>query len=324
MDPLSDVLRSMRLTGGIFLRGEFTAPWCVSARVGPEDCTPFGPAPRNIIAYHYVERGGMMLRIEGQPDIEVGEGEIILLPRNDPHVLASEPGLPPADVENLVVPAADGRLSRIVFGGGGAPTGIYCGFLGNETPGDILLSVLPPVLRLQIPQDATGEWVGSTFRFAEAALAGGGERSAVVLGRLAEMLFEEAVQRHVAELPMEEKGWLAGLRDPYVGRALAILHGRPDRHWTTEDLATDVGLSRSAFASRFTDLIGAPPIRYLARWRMQMAARRLADTQDAISRIAFDTGYESEAAFNRAFKRAFGIPPAAWRKERQGPQDSPA
>ena len=229
--------------------------------------------------------------------------------------------MPPANVESLVVPAADGDLARIAFGGGGAPTAIYCGFLGNETPGDILLSVLPPVLLLKIPQDATGEWIGSTFRFAEAALAGGGERSAVVLGRLAEMLFEEAVQRHVAALPVEERGWLAGLRDPYVGRALAMLHGRPDRHWTTEDLAADVGLSRSAFASRFTDLIGAPPIRYLARWRMQMAARRLADTQDAISRIAFDTGYESEAAFNRAFKRAFGIPPAAWRKERHGPAD---
>lgn len=324
MDPLSDVLRSMRLTGGIFLRGEFTAPWAVSARVGPEDCAPFGPAPRNIIAYHYVERGGMLLQVAGHPDIEVGEGEIILLPRNDPHVLASQAGLPPAEVESLIMPASDSGLARLVYGGGGAATGIYCGFLGNETPGDILLSVLPPVLRLKIPQDATGEWIGSTFRFAEVALAGGGERSAVVLGRLAEMLFEEAVQRHVAELPMEEKGWLAGLRDPYVGRALAILHGRPDRHWTTEDLATDVGLSRSAFASRFTDLIGAPPIRYLARWRMQMAARRLADTQDAISRIAFDTGYESEAAFNRAFKRAFGTPPAAWRKERQGPQDSHA
>lgn len=316
MDPLSDLLRMMRLTGGIFLKGEFTAPWCISARVGPEDCAPFGSAPRNIIAYHYVEEGRMLLRVAGQPDIEVGEGEIVLLPRNDPHVLASQAGLPPAEIESFIVQAADGGLARLAYGGGGASTAIYCGFLGNETPGDILLSVLPPVLRLKVPQDATGEWIGSTFRFAEVALAGGGVRSSVVLGRLAEMLFEEAVQRHVAQLPTEEKGWLAGLRDPCVGRALALLHGRPDRPWTTEDIAAEVGVSRSAFASRFTDLVGVPPIRYLARWRMQMAARRLADTQDAITRIAFDMGYESEAAFNRAFKRAFGIPPAAWRKER--------
>ena len=166
------------------------------------------------------------------------------------------------------------------------------------------------------------EWVESTFRFAGQILAGGGERSAVVLGRLAEILFEEAVHRHVASLPEGEKGWLAALRDPAIGRAVALLHRRLDRQWTTEDLAAEVGLSRSAFAARFTDLVGDPPMRYLLRWRMQLAARRLSDTRDPVARVAFDAGYESEAAFNRAFKRVFGVPPATWRKEQTLPPAS--
>ena len=315
MDPLSDVLRSMRLTGGIFLEGEFTAPWSIVSRVEPADCAPFGHVPRNIIAYHYVEEGELQLRLDGHPAVTILPGEIVLLPRNDPHVLASGPDIPAADSHGLILPAPDGGLARIVHGGGGARTRIVCGYLGNETPGDTLLSFLPPVLRLDVPEDPTGEWIESTFRFAAAALAGGGERSAVVLGRLAELLFEEAVHRYVAALPEGEKGWLAALRDPVVGRALALLHGRLDRPWTTEGLASEVGLSRSAFASRFTALVGDPPMRYLAKWRMQLAARRLSDTRDPIARIAFDAGYESEAAFNRAFKRSFGVPPATWRKE---------
>lgn len=322
MDPLSDVLRSMRLTGGIFLEAEFTAPWAIVSRVEPEDCAPFGQMPRNIVAYHYVEEGELRLNIENGPEVTVRRGEIVLLPRNDPHVLSSGPGIPAANSHELILPPPAGGLARIEYGGGGAPTRIVCGFLGNETPGDMLLSFLPPVLHLEIRQGPTGEWIESTFRFAGQILAGGGERSAVVLGRLAEILFEEAVHRHVASLPEGEKGWLAALRDPAIGRAVALLHRRLDRQWTTEDLAAEVGLSRSAFAARFTDLVGDPPMRYLLRWRMQLAARRLSDTRDPVARVAFDAGYESEAAFNRAFKRVFGVPPATWRKERALPPAS--
>lgn len=320
MDPLSDVLRSMRLTGGIFLEAEFTAPWCIVSRVEPEDCAPFGYVPRNLIAYHYVEEGELLLQLDGLPDLRARRGEILLLPQNHPHVLASGPGIAVVHSHDLVLPAPDGGLARIVHGGGGARTRIVCGFLGNETPGDTLLSFLPPVLRLDVPEDHTGAWIESTFRFAAVALAGGGDRSAVVLGRLAELLFEEAVHRHVASLPEGERGWLAGLRDPVIGRALALLHGRLDRPWTTDALAAEVGLSRSAFASRFTELIGDPPMRYLGKWRMQLAARRLSDTPDSVARIAFDAGYESEAAFSRAFKRSFGSPPATWRKENTRPE----
>lgn len=314
MDPLSDVLRSMRLTGGIFLDAELTAPWCLTSSVTEEDCGPFGDVPHNIVSWHYVEAGCMHLQVAGAPPVTVEKGEIVLLPHNDKHLIGSDLGLPPADADELIQPVPGG-LARMVHGGGGERTRIVCGFLGNDMPGDPILAILPPVLKLEAPGGPTGEWIESTFRFAAAILAGGGERSAAVLGKLAELLLEEAVHRHLASLPNREKGWLAGLRDPVIGRALAVLHRNLGQPWTTETLAAEIGMSRSAFAARFTELVGEPPMRYLGKWRLTFAARRLIDTRDPVAGIAFEAGYESEAAFNRAFKRNFGAPPATWRRE---------
>jgi transcriptional regulator GlxA family with amidase domain len=170
------------------------------------------------------------------------------------------------------------------------------------------------MLRISIEQGTSGSWIESSFRFAAHQLGEGRVESPVVLAKLAELLFMEAVRRFVASLAPETSGWLAGLRDPIVGRALALLHSRMTHRWTTEQLAQEVGLSRSAFAERFTSLMGEPPMRYLANWRMQIAAQRVKGSHEPMARIAFETGYESEAAFNRAFKRAFGMPPVTWRK----------
>ncbi|MEQ8268134.1 MAG: AraC family transcriptional regulator [Parvibaculum sp.] len=321
MDPLSDVMRSMRFTGGIFLDAEFTAPWCVSSGVLPEDCIPFGAIPRNIMAYHYVEAGECLIAVDGHPPVVIAKGEIALLPHNDRHLLGDDLSLSPADTHALILPPPSGEpLARIRHGGGGERTRILCGFLGNDLPNNPVLAALPPCLKLAMPGDATGEWIESTFRFAASALAGGGERSAAVLGKLAELLFEDTVYRYLDTMPEQGEGWLAGLRDPVIGRALALLHADLNRRWTTEDLATEIGLSRSAFAARFTELVGEPPMRYLATWRMTVAARRLSATRDPIAGIAFDAGYESEAAFSRAFKRSFGMPPAAWRRENARPE----
>ncbi|MBX3493713.1 MAG: AraC family transcriptional regulator [Parvibaculum sp.] len=314
MDPLSDALRSMRLTGGIFLDAELTAPWCLKSSVSEEDCAPFGEVPHNIVSWHYVETGRMHLQVAGAPPVVVERGEIVLLPHNHKHLIGSDLALPPENPDPLIEPAPGG-LARLVHGGGGEGTRLMCGFLGNDIPGDPVLAIMPPVLKLAAPEGATAEWIESTFRFAGAILAGGGARSAAVLGKLAELLFEEAVHRYLANMPNSEKGWLAGLRDPAIGRALALLHRGLGRDWTTEALAAEIGMSRSAFASRFTELVGEPPMRYLAKWRLTFAARRLLDTGEPVSRIAFEAGYESEAAFNRAFKRNFGTPPAAWRSE---------
>ncbi|HSP59037.1 MAG TPA: AraC family transcriptional regulator [Halomonas sp.] len=317
MDAGLDVLRMIRFTGGIFLDAEFSAPWCVAAQVTPEDCRPFTPVPHGILAYHYVSAGRLVLRVgEGVP-VPVTAGHIVVLPRNDPHVLGSDLDGKPARVDHLIQPMIDGGLARIVYGGGGDITRLQCGFLYSETPGDALIGILPSVMTLDVAQGAAGRWIESSFRLAATELAAGDTGSSVMLARLAELLFLEAVHHYLGGLPPEQRAWVGGLRNPFVSRALAKLHDHPERHWSSEALAREVGLSRSAFAEHFTELVGVPPMRYLARLRMQIAARRLRESLTSISRIALEAGYESEASFNKAFKRAFGTPPAAWRRQQQ-------
>ena len=321
MDALSDVLQAVRLSGGVFLDAEFTAPWCVTAKVGPEDCRPFLAAPTHVIAYHYVVAGRLLLQVEGRLPVEVRAGEIVLLPRNDEHRIGSACNLRPIDADHLVQLPTDGGLSRIVYGGGGEPTHILCGFLGSHADNQSLVAMLPAVMKLDIQQGASGNWIESSFRFAAQELAVGRLGAATVLSKLAELLFVEAVRRYLATLPPGQRGWLAALRDPTVGRGLALLHTRLAHPWTAEELAREVGLSRSAFAERFTSLVGEPPMRYLAGWRMQLASQWLREGRRPVSQIAYEVGYESEASFNRAFKRAFGVPPGTWRKRVRPPVD---
>lgn len=315
MDPMLDILRATRLSGGIFLDAEFTAPWCVTAQIGPEDCRPFVPEPLNIIAYHYVSSGSLQLQVDDEPPVTVRGGEIILLPRNSAHRLGSDVTLQGVSADGLILPAADGGLARIVHGGAGARTQMLCGFLGNETPNDPILRILPSVLIVNVADGASASWIESSLKFAARELGGGLAKSPAVLARLTELLFIEAVRRYLGSLPPEQSGWRAGVRDAIVGRALALLHRRMSHRWTTEGLAKEVAMSRSAFAERFTRIMGEPPMRYLAGQRLQVAARRLKETNDSIARIAFNVGYESEAAFNHAFKRDFGVPPMSWRKQ---------
>ncbi|HET8791053.1 MAG TPA: AraC family transcriptional regulator [Modicisalibacter sp.] len=317
MDAALDVLRMIRFTGGIFLDAEFTAPWCVAAQVTPEDCWPFTPIPERILAYHYVSAGRLLLQVGQGVPVLVSAGHIVVLPRNDPHVLSSELGCTPVSVDHLLQPMIGGGPGRIVYGGGGETTRLLCGFLHSEMLGDALIGILPSVMTFDMAKGAAGTWIESTFRFAADELAAGNVHSPDFLARLAELLFIEAVQRYLASLPPEERAWLGGMRDPFVSRALTHLHDHPEQHWTTQMLAHQVGLSRSAFAQRFTELVGVPPMRYLARLRMKTAARRLRESLSSISRIALEAGYESEASFSKAFKRVFGAPPATWRREQR-------
>ncbi|NVF14327.1 AraC family transcriptional regulator [Vreelandella maris] len=321
MDAALDVLRMIRFTGGIFLDAEFSAPWCVVAQVTPEDCRPFTPVPEGILAYHYVSAGQLLLQVGQDLPVAVSAGHIVLLSRNDPHLLGSELGGPPVSVDNLLQPMHEGGLARIIHGGGGETTRLLCGFLHSETPCNALIGVLPSVMTLNVAEGAARAWIESSFRFAAAELTAGTVRSPTLLARLAELLFIEAAQLYLTRLPPEQRTWVGGLRDPFVSRALTQLHGFPERHWTTQDLARQVGLSRSAFAEHFTELVGVPPMRYLARLRMQTAARRLRETLAPISLIALEAGYESEAAFSKAFKRALGTPPATWRRRHRAPEE---
>ncbi|HEF4760757.1 TPA: AraC family transcriptional regulator [Pseudomonas putida] len=314
LDALSDVLRVIRLSGGVFLEAEFTAPWCISGRISADDCKPYLAAPRQVIASHFVAAGSMQIRIEEGAALDVRAGELILLPRNDLHTFGSDLGIAPMPVKEVIEPPEIGGISRIKYGGGGESTQILCGFLGSETPFSPLLSSLPALLKLDLRATASGAWIESSFRFAVSEIAAGRVGSATVIAKLSELLFVEAVSQYVASLPTERRGWLAGLRDPHIGRALALLHARPTESWTAEALALEVGMSRSVFAERFTALVGQPPMQYLTLWRMHVAAQQLREGRGNVAQIGFAVGYESEAAFSRAFKRQFGTSPGTWRK----------
>lgn len=315
MDPLSEVLRSVRLTGGLFLDASFTAPWSILAQITPQNCSPLLPLPAQIIGYHFVVEGTFHISVEGEPGITVGPGEVVLLPRNDAHTVASGPGLRPVHVRELIKVKQDGGLDRIVHGGGGAATHLMCGFLASEELYNPLIAALPRLLKLDVREGLSRDWIESSMRLAASELAEARLASSPLLSRLSELLLVEAVRNYASALDDRESGWLRGLSDPQIGRALALIHQRIAAPWSAEGLAREVALSRSAFVGRFTALVGLPPIRYLTQWRLRTAQLHLKETNKTVSQLAHLVGYESEAAFSRAFRREFGLPPVQWRQQ---------
>jgi AraC-like DNA-binding protein len=241
---------------------------------------------------------------------------VVLFPRNDVHLVGSDLGLPPVMARDIIRPPQEGSRFTIKHGGGGARTRLVCGFLGVESAqGNPVIATLPAALRLNIAEGGAAGWMRATLQYAADEM-GGRPGSETVLAKVSELLFVEAVRRYAEALPEGETGWLAGLRDEYVARALALMHGDVARAWTVDELGRRVGLSRSALAERFTHLIGEAPMHYLANWRMQVAAQELRNGSTSLAQIANTVGYGSEAAFSRAFKKAFGSAPSAWRRSR--------
>ena len=306
MDALSDVLRVAHLTGGVFLHAEFFAPWCIATRVAPEHCAPFlGPAS-HLIIYHYVVEGDLRVRVDGEhgDGIVIEAGEVVLLPRNDLHLMGSDLSLQPVAGGDIIHPPKNGGLFSIHHGGDGRRTRMVCGFLGcASAERNPVISSLPPLLKLKVEQGGAAEWIRSTFQYAAEEVAVGRPGSETVLAKLSELLFVETVRRYAEGVPDGQTGWFAGLRDPHVARALALLHREIARRWTVDDLGREVGLSRSALADRFIRMIGVPPMHYLSNWRMQVATEKLRNTSASLAQVAELVGYESEAAFSRAFKR---------------------
>jgi AraC-like DNA-binding protein len=317
MDALSDVLRAAQLTGGVFLHAEFSAPWCIAARLTPKYCAAFvGPAT-HLIAYHYVVEGRPTLQVDGSGDgaLTLAPGDVVLLPRNDLHLLGSDLALPPVMGKDIINPPQGAGLYTIRHGGGGAVTRMVCGFLGcDNADSNPVITTLPSVLKLSVEDNTAAHWIRSTFQYAADEVAAGRPGSETVLAKLSELLFVEAVRRYAETLPEDRTGWLAGLRDRHVARVLAIVHRDPGRDWTVDELGHEVGMSRSALAERFTRLIGVAPMHYLANWRMQLAAGKLRASSASLAQIAEEVGYDSEAAFSRAFKRSYGAAPATWRR----------
>jgi len=324
MDALSDVLRVAQLSSGVFVNAEFTDPWCLETSVTPEACAPFLGPVDHIILYHYVVDGPMRVKLGDAPPISVNGGEIFMFPRNAPHLIGGDLDLPPAYAPDHICESADGGLCTITLGDGQGPrVRAICGFLGcRDIGGNPVLESLPEMLHLPVAAGRSADWLRSTFHYAAGELADGRSGCETVMAKLSELLFVEAVRRYADDLPADQAGWLAGLRDPYVARALTLLHAQVERAWTVDDLGREVGLSRSALAERFARTIGEPPMQYLTRWRLQLAARDLRRSDAPLARIAEGVGYDSEAAFSRAFKRGFGLPPATWR--RQASEAAPA
>lgn len=316
MDALSEVLKALRLDSGLFLEAEFTAPWCIDSAPGKDDVRHILPSAEHVTLYHLLTEGACSARIPGVTDaVALQAGDLILFPHGDGHCLGSDLQLAPVAAESLVVPSPEGGLASIRHGGSGARTRFVCGYLACDSrlckP---LLDALPRMLRVPMGGGPAAGWIIDTLRRGAAETHAPRAGAEAVLAKLSELLFVEAMRYYLDSLPDNERGWFAALRDPQVSRALALMHAEPGRAWTVDELGRAAGLSRSTLAERFAALLGEPPMQYLTRWRLALAARMLKEARESVVRVAEQVGYESEAAFNRAFKREFGMPPAAWRR----------
>jgi AraC-like DNA-binding protein len=319
MDALSDLLRVVRFSGGLFLEANFRGPWCVRSHIVPEDFGLGVKADSGLVAFHYILDGRMQVRIGKEAVRHAGPGEIVVLSHNDPHLLGSDVTKPPMDAKPLMRRAEAHEMAVIDYGEGGQSKNRFvCGFLATAMPNDPLLAALPALLVADLRGRPCSEWAETSFRYAAREHASRRPGSQEILARLSEMLFVEAVRGHIEALPGDATGWLAALREPSLSRALGALHLRPAHQWTAEQLAKEACLSRSAFAEKFTNTVGLPPMSYLARWRMLLAAQRLRESSDTLAQVATSVGYESEFTFSRAFSREIGVSPGAWRRNGTG------
>ncbi|WP_170416412.1 AraC family transcriptional regulator [Ruegeria atlantica] len=314
MDALSEILRSARLTGGVFLHAEFSEPWCVSSALKASDCSHYlGPADQMVL-FHYVLEGCLTV-IDAEKNAHIFlPGQAVILPRNDPHLLKGQQ--PATTVPALDVTDRNGpeELMVIRHGGGGEKTRIVCGFLGGRgLQHDPLLNALPPVFRYNGLECRSGSLVKTTLKYAATEMSDGQLGSEATLARISELLFVEAVRDYISN--SKSGGLLDALKDRAVSRAIGLIHRYPGRRWVVETLAQECAVSRTVLTERFNHLLGCSPREFVQNTCMQLAARGLAEQQLNIADAAERAGYASEAAFSRAFKRHFGVSPSEWRKE---------
>lgn len=316
MDALSQALSSVHMTGAIFFNVECTAPWGFAVPPVDEAAPVLAPGTERLVNYHLVTEGRAHVQLEGADPLALRAGDVIVLPHGDPHTVCNGAPTHIAESGEALGSALKGRPRTLRLEGGGEPTNIICGFFGcNRNADRLFLAGLPHSFKIHLRDDSTESWLERSVQH----LAGEAERGRpgadVLLSKMAEALFIETLRRYMQQLPPEQTGWLAGARDPVVGGALARLHEDPSRAWTLDDLASEVGASRSVLGERFARFLGESPMAYLARWRLQLAARSLETTDATVLHIALEVGYQSESAFSRAFKRELGVPPAQYRKQ---------
>jgi AraC-like DNA-binding protein/mannose-6-phosphate isomerase-like protein (cupin superfamily) len=313
MDALSEVLKILHFNSAIFFKARFTAPWCLASPHADSVARRLHARSQRLLFYHYFADGACTVQLDGLPPLAVRAGDIVLFPHGDAHTMASSGAtgpLPLLDVQTLLRERPD----ELQIGGGGAATRIICGYLSCDP---ILcrpvLDALPRVLTVRLRDEHT-DWLERSFVYAVAEGAGSRPGGEGVLAKLSEVLVVETLRRYISNMSDGQTGWLAGLRDRAVGKCLALMHEKPAHPWTLDSLAREAGTSRSVLAERFTHYVGQSPIQYLGKWRMSVASNLLRRTASSLMQIALEVGYETDAAFSRAFKREFGVPPAAWRR----------
>jgi AraC-like DNA-binding protein len=319
MDPLSDLLRVVRLDGAYFFAVEAVNPWSVETAAARQLSPRILPAAEHLISYPVLTAGRCYGGVRGEEQVELVAGDVLIFPHGDAHVMSSARGLRLGPEVNTTAPARFPDTVRL--GARGTPGAAFvCGFLGCDLrPFNPLLAALPRRMHVR---GMSGTWLDTFTRQVTEESRLGRPGADTVLTRLAELMFIEVLRRYLDGLPPGQTGWLAGLRDEVVGRALAQLHARPGHPWTLDDLARESASSRSSLARRFTELVGQPPMQYLTQWRMQLAANLLSQSGAKIATVGAEVGYDSEAAFSRAFKKATGQAPGAWRTSRRNGAES--
>lgn len=321
-DTLSDVLEAVKLTGALFFLVDARTPWVAEAPESSHLAPVILPRSQHVVSYHVISQGSCWCESPGQASMRLETGDVLVVPRGHPYQIASACGLRTGwsldEALGWFRAMACGQLPFVVTEGGGGPERLQlvCGFLGcDPLPFNPVLTTLPPLLKVRVRGDSGNRLKALLeFAIAEASRANPGSRT--VLLRIAELVFVEVLRSYLTSASDEGASWLSGLRDPIVGRALSQLHAQPAHDWTLPELARGAGASRSVLAERFTYFVGVPPMLYLTRWRMQLAASRLAAGAGPVSAVAAEVGYESEAAFSRAFKKVTGVTPASWRGRR--------
>jgi len=324
MDVLSEVLKVVKLQGALFYNGEFSSPWSVRAAPSCVLAKYFRADTQHLIVYHLLTEGRAFLRMENGQRVALRAGDLVMIPHGDPHILENGPHSQTVDDSDQLEEVLAQGLRLWRFGGGGEVTKFVCGYMACEPQlSKVFLSGLPPTFKVSIRNDASGRWLEDSIRFSvdyASDTRAGGE---AVLAKLSEVLFVETLRTYIGSLPPEQTGWLAGARDPEVGKTLALMHRNPAHPWTIASLAKEAGVSRSVLAERFRHYLNEPPMSYLTRWRLQLGAQMLNTTNHSVAQVAAEVGYESEAAFNRAFKREFEVPPARFRAQARARETTP-
>lgn len=313
-DLLSQVLGTVRLSGTVFLQGEFRTPWGVASPTGPEIAAMLEPGARRLVLLHAVLEGECTIALTSGVSVEARAGDVALMPNGDGHIMGSRDGTEWVGLAGLLPPKPWRQVPVVRTGGTGATTRILCAYLHCDplaTPW--LLGALPPLFRVRPPPGPASTWLTASLGYAVAEADASRPGRASVLSRLPELLFVDCLRQYATECADERLGWLAAMRDPALARAVSALHAEPARAWTVPALARRAAVSRSILAERFSHALGTTPMRYLARWRLQLAAHRLRTTGRSLAEIASECGYGSEAAFSRAFRREAGDWPGAWR-----------